>query len=312
MQTNRHSRQNAETHTNFLPGQKNQTAWPAAEKTRDAWEKLHDRLREEQLIPPQQVTPKNIGMHYLMRIAATLLILLGTATIIYILATRWSSDDRIRIQTGPQTSTLIKTLNDGSVIYLAQNSLFSFPEKFESKSRHVELKGEAFFDIAPNPVHPFIIETDEALIQVLGTAFNVKTLKKNGIELFVDRGNVQVTLKNDPSHSEMVTAGEMVSTSMNRLVKSKYHANEATSWYKEHMHFKDETLQNIIHVLNRNFNTTFVVSDQETGQHRLTVTFHNETAETMAGLMCMALNLKSQLINGSVVLSDKKEDAKQH
>ena len=77
------------------------------------------------------------------------------------------------------------------------------------------------------------------------------------------------------------------------------------------MHFKDETLQNIINVLNRNFNTTFVLADNETGKRKLTVTFNNETAETMTELICVTLNLKSQTINGSVVLSENKEDAKQ-
>ena len=40
-------------------------------------------------------------------------------------------------------------------------------------------------------------------------------------ELFVDRGKVKVTLKNDPSHSELVYAGEKITTVKNSLVKSK-------------------------------------------------------------------------------------------
>ena len=78
------------------------------------------------------------------------------------------------------------------------------------------------------------------------------------------------------------------------------------------MHFKDESLQNIISVLNRNFNTTFAVAEKETGNRKLTVTFNNETAETMTELICVTLNMKSQNINGSVVLSENKEDAKKY
>jgi ferric-dicitrate binding protein FerR (iron transport regulator) len=63
-------------------------------------------------------------------------------------------------------------------------------------------------------------------------------------------------------------------------------------------------------VLNRNFNTTFVLAEEETGNRRLTVTFNKETAETMTELICATLNLKSQSINGSVVLSENKENAK--
>jgi transmembrane sensor len=280
--------------------------------TRIAWEKLHDRLQDEKLIPAQRVSEKNRSVHHLVRIAAVMLILMGIGIVIYLNMSRKQAVEMVQLNTVNEVNTLIKTLADGSVIYIAQNSLFSFPEEFEFASRNVGLKGEAFFDIAPNPDKPFIIETDEALIQVLGTAFNVKTQNGNGFELFVDRGKVKVTLKTDPSHSEMVIAGEKISTIKNSLVKSKHTANEANSWYKQRMHFKDETLQNIIHVLNRNFNTTFVLADNEIGKHKLTVTFHNETAETMSELICVTLNLKSQTINGSVVLSENREGAKQH
>jgi len=280
--------------------------------TLGAWDKLYARLQDENLIPEQEFPAKNKLVYYLIRIAAVALILLGTIAVVYMNMNRKPAVAMIKLNTGNETATLIKTLADGSVIYLAQNSLFSFPEEFKSASRNVELNGEAFFDIIPNPDKPFIIETDEALIQVLGTAFNVKTKHGDGFELFVDRGKVKVTLKKDPSQSEMVIAGEKISTLKNSLVRSKYIADGAASWYKQRMHFKDEKLQNIITVLNRNFNTNFVLADNETGKHKLTVTFQNETAETMTGLICVALNLKSQTINGSVVFSEIKEGTKQN
>ncbi|MCK9422056.1 MAG: FecR domain-containing protein [Bacteroidales bacterium] len=280
--------------------------------TRESWDKLYVRLREEQLIPEQRDATKNKPVGNLLKIAAVVLILLGIAAGVYMNVSRKPAVTMVRLNTVNEANTLIKTLTDGSVIYLAQNSLFSFPEEFKSASRNVELKGEAFFDIMPNSDKPFIIETDEALIQVLGTAFNVKTKNVDGFELFVDRGKVKVTLKKNPVHSEMVIAGEKISTVNNSLVKSKYTANEATAWYKQRMHFKDEKLQNIITVLNRNFNTNFVLADNEIGKHKLTVTFQSETAGTMTELICVALNLKSQTINGSVVLSEIKKGAKQN
>ena len=100
------------------------------------------------------------------------LILLGVGAVVYLNLNREPAIAMVKLNTVNETNTLITTLEDGSVIYLAQNSLFSYPQDFESASRNVELKGEAFFDIAPNPDKPFIIETGEALIQVLGTAFN--------------------------------------------------------------------------------------------------------------------------------------------
>ncbi|MCK9204692.1 MAG: FecR domain-containing protein [Bacteroidales bacterium] len=300
--------------------EKMKSLWTAMERkkdiksprTREAWDKLYGRLQDEQLIPSREVAKRKISFPVFIRIAAMVLILLGLSMVIYWSMNRKPAIEMVQLNTGHTENTLIKTLGDGSVIYIAQNSLFSYPREFDPGSRNVELKGEAFFDISPNPDKPFIIETGEATIQVLGTAFNVKTNPGKGFELCVDRGKVKVTLNKDPSHSEMVTAGEKISTIHNNLVKSKCLVNEATPWYKQRMHFKDETLRNIISVLNRNFSATFALADDEIGKHKLTVTFQNETAETMTGLICAALNLKSQTINGSVVFSENKNGAKQN
>ena len=274
--------------------------------SREAWNKLHARLRDENLVPEQGVKANSSLVYYGLRIAALALILLVVGAVIVMNTGRKTEMNLVKLNTLNEANTLIKTLADGSVIYIAGNSLFSYPQEFNKGSRNVELKGEAFFDIAPNPSRPFIIETEEALVQVLGTAFNVKTSNGRGFELCVDRGTVKVTLKKDPSHSEMVIAGEKISAINNSLIRSKYIAGIDGSWYTQRMHFKDEKLQDIITVLNRNFNTNFVLADNETGKHKLTVTFQNETAVTMTGLLCAALNLKSQTVNGSVVLSENK------
>ncbi len=319
MKTVRNKNKEAETLSKYLSGEISEVkasefkaAIFVSPDTRKAWGKLHDRLQDEKLIPAQHSTGKSWLIQPVIKIAAAVLILLGIGAVVFITMSRKPSVELVHLNTANAANTLIKTLADGSVIYIAENSSFSFPEEFRSGSRKVELKGEAFFDIASDPARPFIIETEEALVQVLGTAFNVKTQNGHGFELFVDRGKVKVILKTDPSNSEMVMAGEKISAIKNSLVKSKYIAGEANSWYKQHMHFKDEPLQHIIAVLNRNFNTTFVLADNEIGKHKMTVTFHDETPETMTELICVTLNLKSQNINGEVVLFENKEGAKQH
>jgi len=280
--------------------------------SRKAWDKLYTRLGEEKLIPAPKIPVYSRTTGIFLKIAAAVLILVVTAAVVYMMTNRKAAVEIVSLNTGDESNTFIKTLADGSVIYLAQNSLFSFPEEFKAASRNVELKGEAFFDIMPNPGKPFIIETDMARIEVLGTAFNVKTNKGNGLELFVEHGKVKVTLKKDPSYNEMVTAGEEILCVKNSLVKSKHFATEASLWYKQRMHFKDEKLRDIIRVLNRNFNTTFVLADNEIGNRKLTVTFQNETAGTMTELICTALKLKSQSIDGAIVLSGLKEGSKEN
>lgn len=285
----------------------NQFAGQKEPDTSTAWRKVYGRLENDGLLPDKKNVFKISLSPFFLKTAAIIIVLIATGVFIYLNSERKPAVEMVQLNTSNENNTLIKTLEDGSVIYLAQNSLFSFPVEFENESRKVELKGEAFFDIASNPQKPFIIETEEAIIQVLGTAFNIKSQNNKGFELAVERGKVKVTLKSDPSSSQFVIAGEKISSVQNNLVKTKQTTH--TEWYKQQMHFKDETLQNIINVLNKNFNTTFVINEKETGNRKLTVTFNNETAETMTELICLTLNLKSQTINRSVVLSEKTENS---
>lgn len=287
----------------------------SAPKTPDiikAWSKLQARLSGENLIPSDISIARPRFVSVILKVAAGMLILIGIAAVIYFQMNSKPTIEMVKVSTGNEANTLVKTLKDGSIIYIARNSLFSFPKEFENDSRNVVLKGEAFFDIAPNSKKPFIIETNEALIEVLGTAFNVKTHNDTDFELFVARGKVKVTLKQNPSHYEFVVAGEKVKAVKNNIIKTKHIVNQEYTWYRRHLQFKDESLLNIINVLNRNFNTTFAVSAKETGNRRLTVTFDKETAETMTELLCVTLNLKSQKLNGSVVLSENKENARKN
>lgn len=70
---------------------------------------------------------------------------------------------------------LVKTLEDGSVVYLAQESTLKYPEHFAEDKREVNLQGEAFFDVAKKPEQAFTIETARVRVEVLGTAFNVRS-----------------------------------------------------------------------------------------------------------------------------------------
>lgn len=90
-------------------------------------------------------------------------------------------------------TTLVTTLEDGSVVYLAGNTSLKFPEHFSSDRREVSLQGNALFEVAGNRKRPFVIETEDTRIEVLGTAFNVKSNDSSPFELSVQRGEVKVT-----------------------------------------------------------------------------------------------------------------------
>ena len=97
-------------------------------------------------------------------------------------------------------STLAETrtvrLPDGSSVMLNHYSSLSYPEKFQSDKREVELNGEAYFEVSKDPKHPFIVQTETIDVQVLGTHFNVDAYHDNlDVKTTLLSGSVAVSNK---------------------------------------------------------------------------------------------------------------------
>lgn len=264
------------------------------------WQALYGRLDGEQLIPENKFVEHKLAPVW-VKWAASIVVLLTIVSITFY-SLQKDNTNLLSLQTGNESKTLIQTLTDGSVVYLANNTTLSYPEKFSKDERKVNLKGEAFFDITPNPKKPFRIETDQVIVEVLGTAFNVKSENGNLFELAVERGKVRVTLKSNPSQSQIVLPGEKISTTDHQLVKSINDNRNYFSWRTHRMQFKDESLSNIVKVINKNYRTNIRLNSLDLGDRKLTVTFDNNSLNKIIELICLAHNLEQEVKSDSTII----------
>ncbi|HWP81405.1 MAG TPA: FecR family protein [Bacteroidota bacterium] len=65
-------------------------------------------------------------------------------------------------------------LHDGSKVLLSAASELVVPKMLAGKPRRVSLKGEAYFSVHTSD-DAFIVSTEYADVEVVGTAFNVRT-----------------------------------------------------------------------------------------------------------------------------------------
>jgi ferric-dicitrate binding protein FerR (iron transport regulator) len=127
-------------------------------------------------------------------------------------------------------------------------------------------------------------------------------MNSNQFELVVERGKVRVTLRNDPSQTQIVLPGEKISTSNNHLVKVINNNTAYFSWKTQRMQFKDESLSNIINVINKNYKTSIQLQNQLLGERKLTVTFYNNSLKTITELICLSLNLEVEETPDSTII----------
>ncbi len=89
-------------------------------------------------------------------------------------------------------------LPDGTSVWLNAGSQLDYPKQFTGQNREVTLLGEAFFDVAQDAEHPFIVKTRTFSIRVLGTTFNVRAYpqEENAVTSLVSGVVEVVTDKN--------------------------------------------------------------------------------------------------------------------
>jgi Fe2+-dicitrate sensor, membrane component len=87
------------------------------------------------------------------------------------------------------------TLADGTKVWLNASSSITYPTAFKNATREVQIKGEAYFEVAANKQLPFIVKTRGEEIRAVGTQFNVNTyenephIKTSLVEGVVSIGN---------------------------------------------------------------------------------------------------------------------------
>lgn len=261
-------------------------------KTDQAWSSLYNRLEKDGLITQVETTRPSLRLTTFKWTAAAAVILLCTyLSINYFNQTEKETDRNLLTRQNMETTTLATTLEDGSIVYLAGNAAIRYPEHFQPDKREISLQGNALFDITGNKKRPFLIETEDTHIEVLGTAFNVKSNGTQPFELSVQRGMVKVTLKKS-GQDVYVKAGETATLSSLKLHVSQTKHPEQFEQYTQKIHFKDERLADILRIINLNTEDIRLQTTPALENRTLTVTFFNNSPETIAELICGALNLK--------------------
>jgi ferric-dicitrate binding protein FerR (iron transport regulator) len=89
----------------------------------------------------------------------------------------------------------IINLPDGSTVRLNRNSRISFPKDFAGVKRKVTLDGEAFFQVKHNDAKPFVVRAGDAVVQDIGTSFNVNEQKDGRVVVAVKEGLISLRNK---------------------------------------------------------------------------------------------------------------------
>ncbi len=133
----------------------------------------------------------------------TVLALIATVSIL-----TWRSQNLEIVKTSPGEFKVVE-LTDGSTVRLFGKSKLSYTkhEDVFSKNREIELKGRAFFDIAPQTA-PFVVQTSTALTEATGTRFSIEA-DRSLTTVILTAGQVEVSSRKRRGENILLTPGQM-------------------------------------------------------------------------------------------------------
>jgi transmembrane sensor len=171
--------------------------------------------------------------------------------------TRSSGELKLNNITTPAGGQWQVQLPDGTRVWINAASSLTYPASFaNAKQRVVELSGEAYFEVAKDRVHPFVVKTVRQQVQVVGTHFDVNSYRDEPTEkttLLEGKVNVNSLVT---KNTITLLPGQQSVLSDNQLSKSRANVEEAVAWKNGYFRFNDEKIGSIMRKLARWYNIT--------------------------------------------------------
>lgn len=148
----------------------------------------------------------------------------------------------------PIRSTIALTLSDGTKVWVNSESELTYKANFDEKERRIKLKGDAYFEVAKDAQRPFIVETNNANIQAIGTAFTVNSYQTT-TKVSLTEGRLKVSNHENEIFMHAGSEAEIVDNKIVTLpVVNKA---EATAFKNGYFYFKNKNMQQILDELSR-------------------------------------------------------------
>ena len=164
-------------------------------------------------------------------------------------------------------------LSDSTTVWLNSNSELQVADGAKGE-RTVSLRGEAFFDVAKDPDHPFVVKCGQRNIRVLGTSFNVSSYSPEHFAIDLLTGKVEMSDGN--GFTCTLSPMERLEFNDGKYSKTQIGSTEERGWMDGFYHFSDISLRDVIRSIGNYYNVTIGFADPSLADLRCSCTFRKE------------------------------------
>lgn len=163
--------------------------------------------------------------------------------------------------TTPRGGQFRVVFSDGTRVWLNAGSSITYPTVFNGDQRRVRISGECYFEVAKDPAKPFLVETGDMEIRVLGTAFDVMSYREDAVtRATLVSGSIRVT-SSGSGISQVVAPGEQAAIDRDGKLQilPGVDVDKAIAWKRGLFVFNNDDIHTIVEELSRWYNVEVVV-----------------------------------------------------
>jgi ferric-dicitrate binding protein FerR (iron transport regulator) len=244
-------------------------------------DRIHHEIRKNESLNRNKPFKRFIGIY--VKAAAILvlpLLIAGGLLFGYLLKKGKPIADRQAVTTiyAPMGSRVSFILPDSTSGMLNSGSHLSYSLPF-SGNRHVELEGEAWFDVNKDEEHPFEINAGKSQVKVLGTTFNISAYPaENYIEVVLVEGKVEFNNEKDGEKVNMNPSERLVCQSDN-ITKLSVDPSKYYAWTEGKLVFRGDPMAEVARRIERWYNVKIIIADKELERYSFRGTFQDDSIE---------------------------------
>ena len=311
----------------------------AKDRQKQVWSKLERKIQKP------QASGKVVRMQYFKWAAVAAMV-----AIAYILGTQTAEKpENVEIAKGeytieaPKGGKSLMTLSDGTKVWLNAGTTLFFDTSFGEQNRLLSLQGEAYFEVAHDTRHPFLVKTSGITIAALGTAFNVKAYpEEDVIETTLVEGSVRIeTNEQSTTKAEPVVlepnqkvvfhkTGQSISVhisddkpadepnpeilhSFSKIELAKdVDVEVSTSWKDKRWIVMSERLGAFAPIIERKYDVAIVFEDPELEDYRISATLEEETIEQLFNAIRLTVPMDYKIERNQVYLKINRDLKKKY
>lgn len=205
--------------------------------------------------------------------------------------------------TTPSGERVTMVLADGSKVYLTSNSYLRYPSSFDKDKREVTVSGRAYFEVKKSTI-PFIVNTTDMKIEVLGTSFDVES-KSTGDDasVILVEGSVKVSAEGKTTiihPDEQMNLSRLSRTMTVKQVDSKL----LTMWKDGVLIVHGQSFSGLIESISSWYGVQIIDRTGVSKKEKFNGRFDREDIEAAIKAVCINTGTKYRIEDGKLILED--------